>query len=62
MRFVIASVEETERRALFHNCQMGMIFQQTLADLGHPQPTMPVHCNNASAVGIANNMVECQQS
>jgi hypothetical protein len=41
---------------------MGMIFQQTLADLGHLQPKTPVHCNNATAVGIENNMIKHQQS
>jgi hypothetical protein len=36
----------------------------TLEKLGHPQPTTMVHCNNATAVGIANNTVkrQCSQS
>ncbi len=62
MRFVIASAAEAELGALFHNCQTGMIFWQTLADLGHPQPKTHVHCNNATAVGIGNNTVKHQQS
>jgi hypothetical protein len=30
--------------------------------MGHPQPQTPVHCNNATAVGIANNTIKRQQS
>jgi hypothetical protein len=60
MQFVVASAAEAELGALFHNCQMGMIFQQTLKGLGHPQPKMPVHCDNATAVGIASNTVKWQ--
>jgi hypothetical protein len=26
-----------------------------LGQIGHPQPKKPVHCDNATAVGIANN-------
>ncbi len=62
MRFVVASAAEAEQGALFHNCQTGMIFRQTLKDLGHPQPKMPVHCDSATAVGIAGNTVKRQQS
>jgi hypothetical protein len=62
MRFIVASAAEAELGAPLHNCQTGMIFQQTLASLGHPQPKTPIHCNNATAVGIANNTVKQQQS
>ena len=62
MRFVVASAAEAELGALFHNCQTGMIFRQTLKDLGHPQPKTPVHCDNATAVGIASNTVKRQRS
>jgi hypothetical protein len=58
LRFVVASVAEAELGALFHNCQDGIIFWQTLTYLGHPQPKTPVHCDNATAVGIANNTVK----
>ncbi len=62
LKFVMASAAEAELGALFHNCQDGIIFRQMLADMGHPQPKMPVHCNNATAVGIANNTIKRQQS
>ena len=39
-----------------------MIFRMTLEELGHPQPQTPVHCDNATAVGIANNTVKRQRS
>ncbi len=58
----MASAAEAELGALFLNCQEGMIFQLTLEDLGHPQPKTPVYCNNATAVGIANNSIKQQRS
>jgi len=62
MRFVVASAAEAELGALFRNCQDGIIFRLTLSNLGHPQPKTPVHCDNATAVGIASNTVKRQRS
>jgi hypothetical protein len=62
LKFVVASAAEAELGALFHNCQDGIIFCQTLADMGHPQPKTPVHCDNAMAVGIENNTIKRQRS
>ncbi len=62
LRFVVASAAEAKLSALFHNCQDGIIFRQTLDDLGHTQPRTPVHCDNATAVGIANNTIKRQRS
>ncbi len=39
-----------------------MIFKLTLEDLRHKQPKIPVHCDNATAVGIANNTIKRQRS
>jgi hypothetical protein len=39
-----------------------MMFQLTLEELVHPQPKTHVHCNNATAFGIANNTVKRQCS
>jgi hypothetical protein len=61
LRFVAASAAEAELWALFLNCKEGMIFLLTLEELGHPQPRNPVHCDNATAVGITNNTVKRQQ-
>ncbi len=62
LRFVIASAAKAELGALFHNCQRGIIFRSILEDLGHPRPQTPVHCDNATAVGIANSTDKWQQS
>ena len=61
LRFVIASATKEELGALFLNCQEGMIFKLTLEDLGHKQPKIPVHCDNATAVGVANNTIKRQR-
>ena len=57
LRFVVASAAEAELGALFLNCQERMIFKATLEDLGHPQPKIPAHCDNATAIGIAKNTI-----
>jgi hypothetical protein len=62
MKFVVASAAEAELGALFRNCQDGIMFRTTLHNLGHPQPRTPVHCDNATAVGIASNTVKRQRA
>ena len=62
MKFVVASAAEAELGELFQNCQDGIMYQTTLHNLGHPQPRTPVHCDNATAVGIASNMVKRQRA
>jgi hypothetical protein len=61
LKFIVASAAKAELGALFHNCQDGIIFRQTLSDMGHPQPKTPVHCDNLTAVGIGNNTIKCQR-
>jgi hypothetical protein len=58
MRFVVASTAEAKLDALYHNCQKGIVYPKILKDMGHLHPKTPVHCNNATAVGIANNTVK----
>ncbi len=36
LKFVVVSVAEAKLGALFHNCQDGIIFRKTLADMGCP--------------------------
>jgi hypothetical protein len=62
MRFVIAPAAEAKLGALYDSCQTGMIFRLTLNEMRHPQPKTPVHCDNANAVGIANNSIKQQLS
>ena len=62
LHFIVASAAKAKLGALFLNCQEGMIFRLMLEDLGYPQPKTPVHCDNATAVGIANNTIKRQCS
>ena len=61
-KFVVASAAEAELGALFYNCQDGTILRLTLEELGHQQPPTPVHCDNTTAVAIANDTVKKQRS
>ena len=61
-KFVVASAAEAELGALFVNCKEGTIIRLILEELGHPQPATPVHCDNKTATGIANDTVKKQRS
>ncbi len=61
-KFVVASAAEAELGALFSSCQEATILRLTLEELGHSQPATPVHCDNSTAVAIANNTVKKQRS
>ena len=58
LKFVVALAVEAKLGGLFVNCKEGKIIRLILEELGHPQPPTPVHCDNATAVGIANNTVK----
>ena len=58
LKFVASSATEEELGALFLNVKEGRVMRLTLAEMGHPQPSTPIHCNNATAVGIANDTVK----
>jgi hypothetical protein len=45
----------------FLNFQEGMIFKATLEDLNHTIPSILVHCDNPTAVGITNNTIKQQR-
>jgi hypothetical protein len=62
LRFVVASAAEAELGALFLNCKQATIFWLTFKEMGHPQPPIPINCNNLTAVGIANNTIKRQRS
>lgn len=40
----------------------GRNLRLTLEEMGHPQPATPIHVDNATAVGIANNTVKKHRS
>jgi hypothetical protein len=60
--FVVASAAKADLSPLYHNCQTGIIFRLILAKMGHRQLKTSVHCDDATAVGIANNTIKRQQS
>jgi hypothetical protein len=62
LHFFVTLAAEAKLGTLFLSCKEGILFWLTLEELEHPQLQIPVHCNNATAVGIANNTVKCQCS
>ena len=58
LKIVVASAAEVELGALFLNCKEGKILRLTLEEMGHLQPPTPVHCDNLTATGIANDTVK----
>ena len=49
IRHVVASAAEAETAGLFYNAQTGLIIKQTLEDLGHHQPPIPLKTDNSTA-------------
>ena len=62
LKFVVASAAEAELGALFHNAKEARVLWLALQELGHPQPPIPIHCDNKTTVGIANNTINKQRS
>ena len=62
LRIVVCSAAEAELGALFLNIKEGKVLRLALAELGHKQPPTPVHCDNSTATGIANDTVKKQRS
>jgi hypothetical protein len=62
LKIVVASAAEAELGALFMNIKEGVILRLILTELGHKQPPTPVHCDNQTATGIANDTVKKQRS
>jgi hypothetical protein len=62
LKHVAASAAEAELGALFLNTQEVKILRLILEEMGHPQPPTPIHCDNSTAVGIANSTVKRQRS
>ena len=62
LKIVAASAAEAELGALFVNAKEGCVIRLILHELGHPQPPTPIHFDNSTAAGIANNTVKRQRS
>ena len=59
---VCSSVSEAEYAALFLNAQHATWLRTVLLALGYPQKPVPILCDNACAVGIANDTVKAKRS
>jgi hypothetical protein len=62
LKIVVTSAAEAELAALFLNAKEGKIIRLILEELGHHQPPTPMHCDNKTATGIANDTVKKQRS
>ncbi len=59
---VAASAAEAELGALFQNTQEAKVFQLILTELGHLQPSTPIHLDNTITVKIVNNTIKRKRS
>ena len=62
MKFVVASAAEAELGALFMNSKDAKVIRLILTEMGHYQPPTPIHCDNKTAAGIANDTVKKHRS
>ena len=58
LKCVVASAAEAKLGALFVNGKESKIIRLILQEMGHPQPPTPIHCDNKTATGIANDTVK----
>ena len=54
---VVSSVAEAEYAALFMASREGVMLRNILTSLDYPQPATRIYCDNACAVGIANDTI-----
>ncbi len=57
IRAVMLSAAEAELGALFINAKTAVSMQQTLIELGHPQPRTPIQIDNATAHALLTNKI-----
>ena len=62
LKHVAASAAEAELGSLFLNTKEAKVIRLILTEMGYPQPPTPIHVDNATAVGIANNTIKKQRS
>jgi hypothetical protein len=62
LKLVAASAAEAELGALFLNTQEAKVIRLILTEMGHPQPKIPIHIDNTTAVGNVNNTIKRQRS
>jgi hypothetical protein len=59
---VVASAEESEVGACFHNTKSGAPLRVTLTKLSHTQPPTPLQTDNSTAYGIVNKTIKQKRS
>ena len=59
---VVASAGEAEYAGLFILAQEAEVIRTTLDEMGHKQPATTIYCDNACAVGIANDTIKQKRS
>ncbi len=57
IRAVMSSAAEAELGALFFNAQTAVSMQQTIKELGQPQPLTPMQTDNATAQALLTNKI-----
>ena len=62
LKLVAVSAAEAELGALFINGKETKVIRLILEEMGHLQPKTPVHCDNKTATGIANDTVKKHRS
>ena len=55
---VISSAAEAELDALFMNAKTAIPIQQTLEEMGHKQPPMPIQTDNSTMIGVITNEIQ----
>ena len=59
LKIVTASMAKSKLGTLFMNMKKGRALKElTLEELGCPRPAIPIHCDNAIALGIVDVTVK----
>eukprot|EP00957_Ditylum_brightwellii_P161549 12300145-Ditylum_brightwellii.AAC.1 len=62
LKHIAASAAEAKLGSLFLNAKEAKKYRLTLKELRHSQPATPIISDNATVVGIVNNIIKKQQS
>ena len=54
---LMSSAAEDVIVALYLNLKYGVTIRNTLEEMGHPHPTMPLHTKNSTQEGISNRTI-----
>ncbi len=57
IKAVTSLAAEAELGALFINAKTAVSMQQTLEEMGHPQPRTPIQTNNSTAHALLTNRI-----